>query len=134
MRRAALLALALVANPAQGQPSEGYSLVRPPAPPVRAGKRTTLSLTLLPDAGHRLLADGPVEVHLAAEGVALPRPVLHREDAVDPRAEAPRFEIPVDGRAAGPGRLTARITFYLCKADRCRPVETSTDWSFDIIR
>jgi hypothetical protein len=134
VRFAALAGFALLAGDALGQSAEGYSVVRAPAPRVVAGKRATLSLTLLPDAGHRLLADGPVDVRLASDGVALPKPLLHREDAVDPRAEAPRFEVPIDPRTAGPARLTARLTFYLCKAERCRPVETTTEWSFDVVR
>jgi hypothetical protein len=110
----------------------GFEVVRPPPPAIRAGKRSALSLTLLPHAGHRLLAGAPVDVRLSAEGAALPRPILHREDAVDPHAEAPRFEVPIEPARAGRAHVTARCTFYLCKDARCRPVEAEVDWIIDV--
>ncbi len=83
----------------------------------------TLSLSILPRAGYRLGADTPVVVRLTGTGLELPRQLYRREDAVDPRAEAPRFEVAF--RAATPGaRIDAELTFYICKAARCHPVVT----------
>ena len=111
---------------------EGYELSQPPAPPVKAGKKTSLSLTVLPHGGYRLLADGPVELRLTGEGIRLPRPALHREDAVDPRAEAPRFELPLEANKPGPANVAAECTFYLCKESRCRPVVTTVRWTLEV--
>src|SRR6266511_1213170 len=63
-------------------------------PESKPGERATVSLSILPRAGFRLLADGPLLVRLSGERVVPERPLYRREDAVDPRAEAPRFELP----------------------------------------
>ena len=86
-------------------------------------ERQTLSLSILPRPGFRLGADTPVIVHLDGTHVELPRRLYRRADAVDPRAEAPRFEVPFRATAAG-ARIDAELTFYICTAARCRPVTT----------
>lgn len=83
----------------------------------------TLSLSILPRPGYRLGADTPVLVRLDGTAVELPRKLFRRQDAVDPRAEAPRFEVPFHATATG-ARIDAELTFYICKAARCRPVVT----------
>lgn len=85
----------------------------------------TLSLSILPRPGYRLGAATPVLVRVDGTGVDLPRTLYRRQDAVDPRAEAPRFEIawrPTPSTAAA--HIDAELTFYICKAARCRPVVT----------
>jgi hypothetical protein len=84
-------------------------------------ERQTLSLSILPRPGFRLGADTPVVVRLDGTGVELPRKLYRRADAVDPRAEAPRFEVPFRAASAG-AKIDAELTFYICKAARCRPV------------
>lgn len=86
-------------------------------------ERQTLSLSILPRPGFRLGADTPVLVSLQGTNVELPRKLYRRADAVDPRAEAPRFEVPF--RAPAPNaHIDAELTFYICQAARCRPVVT----------
>jgi len=82
-----------------------------------------VSLSILPRPGYRLHADAPVVVRLDGSAVELPRKLYRREDAVDPRAEAPRFEIAYRKTGAG-AQLDAELTFYICKAALCRPVVT----------
>ena len=65
-------------------------------------ERQTLSLSILPRPGFRLGADTPVLVRLQGTGVELPRTLFRRADAVDPRAEAPRFEVPFRSTARSP--------------------------------
>lgn len=117
----ALLAGVLaVAAPAAAADDPGYEVVLTvgrTAPP-------TVSLSILPHAGYHLLADGPLYVRLHGDGVTLPRALLRREDAVDPRAEAPRFELPFHRDRAG-AHLDADLVFYICAGARCRPVERS---------
>ncbi len=112
---------------------DGYELVRgaPPAG-LRKGDRATVSLSILPRAGYRLLASGPVLVVPAGDGVRPLRKRLGRDDAVDPRADVPRFELPFVAERAGAARLDARCTFYVCKDERCRPVETAAAWTLDV--
>jgi hypothetical protein len=85
----------------------------------------TVSLSILPHAGYQLLADGPLLVRLRGDGVTPDRPLYRREDAVDPRAAAPRFELHFRRDRAGAARLDADLTFYICRGARCRPVERS---------
>ena len=86
-------------------------------------EQKTLSLSILPRPGYRLGADTPVLVRLDGTGVELPRKLYRRQDAVDPRAEAPRFEVPFRAATTG-ARIDAELTFYICTASRCRPVVT----------
>ena len=88
-------------------------------------ERQTLSLSILPRPGYRLGAETPVLVRLRGTNVELPRTLYRRQDAVDPRAEAPRFEVPFRATATAGARIDAELTFYICKAARCRPVVTS---------
>jgi hypothetical protein len=110
----------------------GIDLVKSPPAPVAVGQRGSVSLTLLPRAGNRLLDDGPVLVRASGDGLAVERALYRREDAVDPRAEAPRFELAF--RAVHPGRaeLHARCTLWICRAQRCRPVESEAIFHVDV--
>ena len=108
-------ALALVAGLARAEEPE-FQI-------VGTVERQTLSLSILPRPGYRLGADTPVLVRLDGTGVELPRKLYRRQDAVDPRAEAPRFEVPFRAPSAG-ARIDAELTFYICKSSRCRPVVT----------
>jgi hypothetical protein len=128
----ALVVVALLCGLAHAADDQGYELVQAPPASIKAGKKATLSLTVLPHGGYRLLADGPVELRLTGEGVKLPRPALHREDVVDARAEAPRFELPLVAERPGPAAVSAECTFYLCREARCRPVTTTVRWTLTI--
>jgi hypothetical protein len=83
----------------------------------------TLSLSILPRPGYRLGAETPVIVRVDGSGVELSHKLYRRQDAVDPRAEAPRFEIAFS-RATPGARIDTELTFYICKAARCRPIVT----------
>jgi hypothetical protein len=99
-----------------------YDIVVGTLAPSPVGEHSAVSLSILPRAGYRLLADGPLLVRLAGDGVTPERALLRREDAADPRAEAPRFELPFRRTRAAGLTLTATLTFYICSAARCRPV------------
>lgn len=121
----ALCAISLSAGARAAPAANGdaeYDVVVGALPAVKAGEHATVSLSLLPRAGYRLLADGPLVVRLAGDGFTPDKALLSREDAVDPRAEAPRFELPFHRARAANATLTATLTFYICDADRCRPV------------
>jgi hypothetical protein len=126
-RRAAAFLLVLGISPGAVTVAEEpeFDVVVGTMPEGKPGARGTVSLSILPRAGFRLLADGPLTVRLSGERVIPERTLLRREDAVDPRAEAPRFELPFrrpPPPSTGPGTLTATLTFYVCKGERCRPV------------
>lgn len=122
LRRVAVAVLACALAPAPARADDpGYEVV------MTVGRNPAgapaVSLSILPHAGWHLYADGPLLVRLHGDGVTPARPLYRREDAVDPRAEAPRFELPLGRDRAGPARLSATLTFYICRAARCRPVE-----------
>jgi len=110
-----------------------HELVRSPPPvALKIGQKVALSLSVVPRAGHRLLAEGPLLVRLTGDGVRPARVLYQRDEAVDPRADVPRFELAFTAERKGPAVLTAHCTFYLCKAARCRPVETTATWELNI--
>lgn len=116
-----VVGLALAAPPTQAEEPE-FQVVG-----TVEGK--TLSLSILPRPGYRLGSETPVDVRVEGSGVELPRKLFRRQDAVDPRAEAPRFEIAFSRAATGgdrgaAARIDAELTFYICKAARCRPIVT----------
>jgi hypothetical protein len=122
----------LIAMLLAAAPDDGYELVRGAAPAVHANAKAAVSLSIVPRGGHRLSSEAPVLVRLEGDGVRPVRAILYREDAVDPRADVPRFELAFTAARAGNARLTAHCIFYLCKAAQCRPVETSMSWDFAI--
>ena len=117
----ALACVALACAYAPGFPS--LRAEEPEFQIVGTVERQTLSLSILPRPGFRLGADTPVLVSLQGTHVELPRKLYRRADAVDPRAEAPRFEVPFRAPTAN-AHIDAELTFYICQAARCRPVVT----------
>jgi len=82
--------------------------------------RAAVSLVVAPAPGMRLLDDGP----LTLEVVGATTRSLRRQDAIDPRAETPRFEVQV---AKAEAHLRAHLLAWICKGQRCRPVELSQE-------
>jgi hypothetical protein len=119
---AALLALTARADDAELELSRG-----PATPKAAVGQKTAVSLTLLPRTGARLDPDAPLVIRLSAEGAKLARALYQREDAVDPRAVAPRFELQLTPERVD-WKLSAHVTAWVCRGARCRPVETDATW------
>lgn len=135
---AALAGLAALAAPGvPGVPGVlGVARAEPPAEhelrtggdlALAPGARGAASLTIVPAPNRRIDASAPLTVRLAvspAKGVKLVRRRLTRDDAADPRAEAPRFDLEVqaDPDASGPYTLTADVRFWVCGKKTCRPV------------
>jgi hypothetical protein len=94
--------------------------------PLERGRPTALSLGLVLGPGLRLLEDAPLVLELEGTAITPARRTLYRRDAVDPRAELPRFELEVRADRSGSPSLTARLTAWVCRGKRCRPVEVST--------
>ena len=124
MRLAALLFL--LATPARAGDAE-LELSRNAPAKLAIGQKGAVSLTLLPRSGARIDGDAPLVIRLSADGAKLPRALYQREDAVDPRAEAPRFELALSPERAD-WKLTAHVIAWVCRGARCRPVETDAYW------
>lgn len=91
--------------------------------PLERGRATPLSLGVVLAPGLRLLDDAPLVLELVGVALQPAHRVLYRRDAVDPRAESPRFELEVRAERAGSPALTAHLTAWVCRGRRCRPVE-----------
>jgi hypothetical protein len=129
------IALGLVAalSTARASADElSFEVVRGAAPSVRVGHSATVSLSLVPRPGHRLLDGGPVLVRPSGDGVAPAQPLYRLDDAADPRADVPRFEIAFRGVRAGAATLRAECAFYICRDQRCRPVTAEAKWTIQV--
>ncbi|MCC6994043.1 MAG: hypothetical protein IT370_05380 [Deltaproteobacteria bacterium] len=109
-----------------------YYLARSPAGAYLVGRKSIVSLTILPGPGRRLLADAPLYVRLEAPGLKLIKRKLRRRDAVDPGADAPRFELVFIGDKVGRYVLSAQALFYICAGRSCRAVREAARFELTI--
>ncbi|BDG07773.1 hypothetical protein [Anaeromyxobacter paludicola] len=87
---------------------------------VRPGAPGKLVLFIHPKAGTHVHPQAPLAIALEAPaGVKLAKEKLGHKDAVDPKAEAPRFEVPFTAAAAGRYELKAAIDFFICSDTWC---------------
>ena len=62
----------------------------------------------------------PLKIRFEApSSLKLERSELGRRDAVDPKAEEPRFEAPFVAATAGAQPATARVDFFICSDTAC---------------
>ena len=87
---------------------------------VKAGGEGRIVLALEPLAKVHVDPRAPLKVTLSATpGLALGKERLAFKDAVDPKAEMPRFEIPFVAKAKGPQEAKAKLDFFLCSDEWC---------------
>jgi hypothetical protein len=55
----------------------------------------------------------------ATPGLKLGKEKLGRADVLDPKAGAPRFEVPFTAAAAGAQEATAKVDFFICSDTWC---------------
>ncbi len=129
---AVLLLLAPMSGARAEEPDLDLLAVGPAT--VAVGGSVHLSLTVAPRAGQHLLEGGPFDVRIlvAHSGLEATQTIYRRSEAVDAKAEAPRFDIEVKGKHPGAGRVTALVRVYLCAAQQCRPLETKTSWPLEV--
>jgi hypothetical protein len=92
---------------------------------LERGRATPLSLGVVLASGLRLLDDAPLVLELEGSALQPLRRVFYRRDAVDPHADAPRFEVEVRVDRTGAPALLAHLTAWVCRGRRCRPVEVT---------
>ncbi|MCB9561726.1 MAG: hypothetical protein H6709_16720 [Kofleriaceae bacterium] len=99
-----------------------WQLRLPDAVEVAPGVAATVSLTVAPAAGWTVSRDGPLRIALASSTLTLPRRRYRRGHAVDPAADAPRFELKLTAPTAGEHALDVDVHAWLCAGKTCRPV------------
>ena len=109
---------------AEAQHETGWELHVPDHLELPSGTSGTLALSIAIDRGLTISKDGGLILDLAPEGaLTVKRRRLGRADAVDPDAEAPRFQIPVHGEGSGDFALKVHVRFWLCGDKVCRPID-----------
>ena len=86
---------------------------------VKAGGKGTLVVAIVPVAEVHVHPQAPLKITLEARGLTLEKTSLGHKDAVDPKAEAPRFEIPFAAAAAGKQEAKAKLDFFICSDQWC---------------
>lgn len=87
---------------------------------LAAGGTGKLVLAIVPVKGTHVHPAAPLKIALSGTpGLRLARTQLGHADAVDPRAEGPRFEVPFTAVAAGAQEARAKVDFYLCSDAWC---------------
>ncbi len=87
---------------------------------VKVGAPGKVVLWIRPRGGTHVHPQAPLALSLQAPpALKLAREKLGHRDAVDPKSEAPRFEIPVTASAAGAYSVQASVDFFLCSDTWC---------------
>jgi hypothetical protein len=124
----ALAALALLAAAATGRAAEpgdeaarSYRVTTEGSTvAVKAGGSGRIVIAVEPLARVHVDPRAPLKVTLTAtEGLRLEKEKLGQKDAVDPKAEMPRFEVPFLAREKGKQEARAKLDFFLCSDQWC---------------
>ena len=87
---------------------------------LKAGGAGTLVLAIVPIEKTHVHPQAPLKIALeSTKGLALAKTQLGHKDAVDPKAEGPRFEIPFTASSAGRQEARAKVDFFICSDQWC---------------
>ncbi|HZZ83037.1 MAG TPA: hypothetical protein VFE30_00720 [Anaeromyxobacteraceae bacterium] len=87
---------------------------------VKVGAPGRLVVFIHPGAGAHVHPQAPLAIGLEAPpALGLAKVKLGHKDAVDPKAEAPRFEVPFTASAAGRYDVKASLDFFICSDTWC---------------
>jgi len=87
---------------------------------LAAGASGKLVLFIEPVGKTHVHPKAPLKISIeATPGLKLGKAQLGHADAVDPAAEAPRFEVPFAATAAGAQQAKAKLDFYICSDQWC---------------
>lgn len=126
MIRLVVAALALLAvPPARGadpasEAASSYRIdVESSTKAVPVGGKGTLVLAILPLAKVHVHPQAPLKITIESAGLEVAKASLGHQDAVDPKAEGPRFEVPFVARRAGRQDAKAKVDFFICSDQWC---------------
>jgi hypothetical protein len=120
-RLALVLALALPVGAAAAEPDEGYTVdTGGSTPSLAVGQSGKLVLAIHPRAPWHVDPRAPLKIQIEAPaGLAVAKSSLARKDAVDPKAESPRWETAFRASAPGAQEARAHLKFFLCRETIC---------------
>jgi hypothetical protein len=125
MRLAAAVAVALFALAARAidpgaEAAKSYTLEATGPASLKVGATGTLVLAIKPVPKTHVHPQAPLKITLSASpGLTLAKTALGRKDLPDPKAEAPRFEVPFTAAAAGKQEARATVDFFICSDQWC---------------
>ncbi|HUK66852.1 MAG TPA: hypothetical protein VLV17_08485 [Anaeromyxobacteraceae bacterium] len=122
MTRALFAALALLASADPGaEAKNAYALESTGSTSqVRVGEQGKLVVVIRPLApGWHIHPQAPLKIRFRSAGLAIAKAELSRADAVNPGAEAPRFETSFVASEGGEKEATASLDFFICSDTAC---------------
>lgn len=119
---AALLATsAAVAESPADTGADAYTVeVTAPQKPVKVGEKAKVQLAIHVKAPWHVDPRAPLTIKLETPaGLTVEKAQLSRKDALDAKAEVPRFEVPFTAAAPGKQEAQAHLKFFLCRDTIC---------------
>ena len=87
---------------------------------LASGASGKLVLTIVPLNGTHVHPAAPLKIAPSGTpGLKLSKELLGHKDAVDPKAEGPRFEVPFTVSQAGAQEARAKVDFFICSDQWC---------------
>jgi len=84
------------------------------------GASGKLHLAIVPLNGTHVHPAAPLKIALSGTaGLKLSKETLGHKDAIDPRAEGPRFEVPFTAAQVGAQEARAQLDFFICSEQWC---------------
>jgi hypothetical protein len=98
------------------------------------GKKGKVVVDVVPlEKGIHVNRDFPLRYKVApSDGIQIDKVEWKREDAVDPKAENPSFEIPFTAVAKGGQQVTVQMRFAICSDAWCVPQTKTVTVSIDV--
>lgn len=84
-----------------------------------AGEKGTLVVAIVPVGKVHVHPQAPLKITLLSQGLELAKTTLGHADAVDPKADGPRFRVPFVARKAGTQEVKANVDFFICSDRWC---------------
>src|SRR5512138_2096850 len=86
---------------------------------VGPGGKGTLVVAIVPVEKVHVHPQAPLKITLQSQGLELAKTSLGHKDAVDPKAEGPRFQVPFVAKAKGAQEVKANLDFFICSDKWC---------------
>ena len=101
---------------------------------LEVGRRGKVVVDVVPlEKGIHVNRDFPLRYRVeTSAGLKVDKVEWKREDAVDPKAENPSFEIPVTAAARGPQQVSVQMRFAICSDAWCVPQTKTVTVAIDV--